>query len=191
MLHLASTTDTAWLARALAHLDEILVDHAHCEKKAASTALSLLFRYPEQSELLIPLARLAREELAHFEDVLDRLRARGIGLYRQRPSPYASGLMAGVRAAEPGRLVDTLLCMALIEARSCERLQLLAGAVEDGELAAFFGGLVAGEARHHRAYVDLAERVAPVGEVSRRLDELARHEASVLASVPALPRLHG
>jgi len=191
MLHLASTTDTAWLARALAHLDEILVDHAHCEKKAASTALSLLFRYPEQSELLIPLARLAREELAHFEDVLDRLRARGIELSRQRPSPYASGLMAGVRAAEPGRLVDTLLCMALIEARSCERLQLLAGAVEDGELAAFFGGLVAGEARHHRAYVDLAERVAPVDEVSRRLDELARHEASVLASVPALPRLHG
>ena len=191
MLHLASTTDTAWLARALAHLDEILVDHAHCEKKAASTALSLLFRYPEQSELLIPLARLAREELAHFEDVLDRLRARGIGLYRQRPSPYASGLMAGVRAAEPGRLVDTLLCMALIEARSCERLQLLAGAVEEGELAAFFGSLVAGEARHHRAYVDLAERVAPVDEVSRRLDELARHEASVLASVPALPRLHG
>ena len=191
MLHLASTTDIAWLARALAHLDEILVDHAHCEKKAASTALSLLFRYPEQPELLTPLARLAREELAHFEEVLDRLRARGLGLRRQRPSPYASELMAGVRAAEPGRLVDTLLCMALIEARSCERLQLLAGAAEDGELAAFFGGLVAGEARHHRAYVDLAERVAPVGEVSRRLDELARHEASVLASVPALPRLHG
>src|SRR5262249_11783058 len=119
MLHLASTTDTAWLARALAHLDEILVDHAHCEKKAASTALSLLFRYPEQPELLTPLARLAREELTHFEEVLDRLRARGLGLRRQQPSPYASELMAGVRAAEPGRLVDTLLCMALIEARSC------------------------------------------------------------------------
>ena len=190
MLHLASTTDTAWLTRALAHLDEILVDHAHCEKKAASSALSLLFRYPEQHELLTPLARLAREELAHFEDVLDRLRARGIGLRRQRPSPYASELMAGVRGAEPGRLVDTLLCMALIEARSCERLQLLAGAVDDAELAAFFGGLVAGEARHHRAYVELAERVAPVEAVSRRLEELARHEAAVLASVPALPRLH-
>ena len=190
MLHLASTTDTAWITRALAHLDEILVDHAHCEKKAASTALSLLFRYPEQPELLTPLARLAREELAHFEEVLDRLRARGLGLRRQRPSPYASELMAGVRAAEPGRLVDTLLCMALIEARSCERLQLLAGAVQDGELAAFFHGLVAGEARHHRAYVELAERVAPADEVSRRLDELARHEASVLASIPALPRLH-
>jgi tRNA-(ms[2]io[6]A)-hydroxylase len=190
MLHLASTTDDAWLARALAHLDEILVDHAHCEKKAASTALSLLFRYPEQHELLTSLARLAREELAHFEDVLDRLRARGIGLRRQRPSPYASELMAGVRAAEPGRLVDTLLCMALIEARSCERLQLLAGSVDDAELATFFGGLVAGEARHHRAYVELAERVAPVEAVARRLDELARHEAAVLAGVPALPRLH-
>ncbi len=190
MLHLGSSTGSAWLARALAHLDEILVDHAHCEKKAASTALSLLFRYPEQTVLLAPLARLARDELAHFEEVLERLKARGLGLRRQRPSPYAAELLAGIRAAEPGRLVDTLLCMALIEARSCERLQLLAGSVEDADLAALFAGLVAGEARHHRAYVELAERIAPQDEVSRRLDELARHEAAVLARAPAWPRLH-
>ena len=190
MLGLAAQTDPAWLARALAHLDDVLVDHAHCEKKAASTAVSLLFRYPERAELLGPLARLARDELRHFEQVVERLRARGIPLRRQRPSPYASELLSAVRPAEPERLLDTLLCMALIEARSCERLQLLATSVTDGDLAALFASLLASEARHHRAYVDLAERIAPASEVQARLGELARHEAAVLERAPAWPRLH-
>ncbi len=190
MLHLASRTGAAWLERALAHLDEILVDHAHCEKKAASTALGLLFRYPERGDLLRPLARLAREELRHFEQVVSHLEARGIALRRQRPSPYAGELLGAIRAGEPGRLADTLLCMALIEARSCERLRLLADRVPDRELAALFGGLLASEARHHRAYVTLAARVAPPAAVRARLAELARHEAAVLERAPAWPRLH-
>ena len=190
MLHLASTTSAAWLARALAHLDEILVDHAHCEKKAASTAVSLLFRYPERAELLAPLARLAREELEHFERVLEHLAARGVPLARQRPSPYASELMAAVRAEEPARLLDTLLCMALIEARSCERLQLLAESVPDAALGSFFTSLLASEARHHGTYVALAERVASPPTVRERLAALARHEAGVLERAPDLPRLH-
>lgn len=190
MLHLVSTTGGAWLARALEHLDEILVDHAHCEKKAASTALSLLFRYPERTGLLAPIARLAREELRHFEQVLDVLQERGIQLARQRPSPYAAELLAVVRPDEPARLLDTLLCMALIEARSCERLQLLAESVSDARLAAFLAGLLASEARHHRTYVRLAEAVAPAAEVRDRLATLARHEADVLARAPAWPRLH-
>src|SRR5262245_51791922 len=135
MLHLASSTSRAWLARALTHLDDVLVDHAHCEEKATSTAVSLLLSYTELAELRGPLARLARSELRHFEQVVDRLRARGIPLRRQRPSPYASELLAAVRPAEPDRLLDTLLCMALIEARSCERLRLLADAVADDDLA--------------------------------------------------------
>jgi tRNA-(ms[2]io[6]A)-hydroxylase len=190
MLHLASTTSPAWVARALAHLDEILVDHAHCEKKAASTAVSLLFRYPERAELLAPLARLAREELEHFEQVLAHLTARGVPLTRQRLSPYASELMAAVRAEEPERLLDTLLCMSLIEARSCERLQLLAEAVPDAVLGRLFTSLLASEARHHGAYVALAERVAPMPAVRERLGALACHEAAVLARAPDLPRLH-
>src|SRR4030095_9137944 len=109
MLHLASTTSPAWVARALAHLDEILVDPAHCEKKAPSPAVSLLFRYPERAELLAPLARLAREELEHFEQVLAHLTARGVPLTRQRPSPYASELMAAVRAEEPEQPVASLV----------------------------------------------------------------------------------
>jgi len=190
VLRLASATDDAWVGRALAHLDEILVDHAHCEKKAASTAVSLLFRYPEHEALLAPLARLAREELRHFEVVLGHLAARGVRFRHQMPSPYAERLLRAIRRTEPARLVDTLLCMALIEARSCERLRLLAAAVPDAALAVLYRGLLASEARHHRTYVALAGRVAPAAAVRARLATLAGHEASVLADTPPLARLH-
>lgn len=191
MLNLARPSDPAWLARALAHLDDVLVDHAHCEKKAASTALSLVFKYPEHQALLVPLVRLVREELEHFEAVLAVLAARGIPLRHQVPSPYAAGLLRAVRSAEPVRLLDTLLCMALIEARSCERMKLLGDAVEDPLLVGLYHRLLASEARHHQAYVELAAYVVPEEEVRRRLLELAAHEAAVLAASPALPRLHG
>jgi len=190
MLNLAAPTDPAWLPRALAHLDQILVDHAHCEKKAASTAVSLLFRYPERVELAVPLARLAREELAHFEEVLGHVRARGIAFGHQQPGPYGAELMAAVRRGEPDRLLDTLLCMALIEARSCERMKLLAEALADAELAALYRGLLASEARHHQTCLELAATVAPPADVRARLAELARHEAAVVARMPPLARIH-
>lgn len=190
MLNLASTTDPRWLERALANLDEILLDHAHCEKKAASTAVSLLFRYPEHASLLAPLAELAREELAHFTLVLARIEARGGRLERQVPSPYAGELLRAVRPAEPARAVDTLLCLSLIEARSCERMKLLADALDDEPLRRLYAGLLASEARHHQCYVDLACSLAPAAEVRARLRELARHEAAVLERAPAIPRLH-
>jgi tRNA 2-(methylsulfanyl)-N6-isopentenyladenosine37 hydroxylase len=190
MLSLASATDRAWVERAVANLDEVLIDHAHCEKKAASTALSLLFKYPERQAMLAPLARLAREELTHFEEVLSHLAARGTGFRHQVPSPYAARLLAAVRPTQPATLLDTLLCAALIEARSCERMTLLADALADAVLVALYRGLLAGEARHHRAYVDLACAVAPRAEVQQRLAELASHEAQVLAGTPAMPRLH-
>jgi tRNA-(ms[2]io[6]A)-hydroxylase len=191
VLHLAVATDPSWAAYALSHLEDVLIDHAHCEKKAASTALSVVFRYPEREALLVPLARLAREELAHFEDVLARLGERGIAFRHQVPSPYASELMRAVRSSEPDRLLDTLLCMGLIEARSCERLGLLADALADASLAAFYRGLLASEARHHRTYLALAAAVAPAATVEERVAVLAAHEARVLPSRDHLPRLHG
>ena len=130
MLNLATSTAPEWVDRALANLDEILLDHAHCEKKAASTAVSLLFRYPGHAALLPALAALAREELVHFEAVLAQLQARGVAFRHQVPSPYAAALLKAVRPHDPERLVDTLLCMALIEARSCERMKLLADALD-------------------------------------------------------------
>lgn len=192
MLHLAQPTDPSWTEQALANIDEILLDHAHCEKKAASTAISLLFRYPERPSLVVPLARLAREELAHFEEVVDVLRARGGEFRRIPPSPYAARLTAAVRKHEPARLLDNLLCCALIEARSCERMTLLAAALEDPTLKKLYRGLLACEARHFDSYLDLARelRLVPEAELMRRLHELAEHESAVLASPPGLPRLH-
>ncbi len=187
----ASRTDPAWIARALAALDEVLLDHAHCERKAAGTALTLLFQYPDRAALQAPLAALAREELAHFEEVLAHLSRRGVVFRRQRPSAYAGRLRQRVRSRDPERLVDTLLCCALIESRSCERLGLLAEAVPDPALAHFYAALERAEARHQRVYVELAEQVAVPLEVGARLAVLAAHEADVIATAPPpAARLH-
>jgi len=190
MLSLASSTEPAWAARALASLDEVLIDHAHCEKKAAGMAVRLLFSYPHHAFLQAPLARLAREELAHFEEVLAALHARGLRLRPQRPAPYAGRLRERVRRSEPERLVDLLLCSALIEARSCERFGLLARAVAEPSLARFYAGLLEAEARHHRVYLDLAAEALPRERVRARLAELAAHEACVLSQASDLARLH-
>jgi tRNA-(ms[2]io[6]A)-hydroxylase len=191
MLRLALDTDPAWGAFAARHLDEVLLDHAHCEKKAASGALTLLFRYPQHAGLQAPLSALAREELGHFEAVLAALARRGVAFGRQRPSPYAGKLHAVVRADEPGRLLDLLLCCAAIEARSCERLTLLRDAVAEPELRALFGSLLAAEARHHRLYADLAAGIFPEADVRERLREVLAHEAKVIAESPTtLARLH-
>ncbi len=190
MLNLAQATDPGWVQRALADLDEVLIDHAHCEKKAASTAVSLLFRYPERHELLEPLSQLAREELEHFELMLGHLDRLGIRFYRQLPSPYAGELMKAIRPNEPERAVDTLLCLSLIEARSCERMKLLADALEEPSLRELYASLLASEARHHQTYVDLARAIEPDVDVRGRLRELAQHEASVIAASPEMPRMH-
>lgn len=190
MLNLAAPSSAAWLARAVANTNELLIDHAHCEKKAASTAVSLLFRYPERPELLRVLSEVAREELAHFELMLQVLIERGVPFGRQRPSPYAGELLEAVRIDEPDRLVDTLLCLSLIEARSCERMKLLSEALPDAALAKLYQALLASEARHHHVYVELAETVAPAMVVRARLRELAAHEAMVIARAPEWAHMH-
>jgi tRNA-(ms[2]io[6]A)-hydroxylase len=190
MLYLASSTPAAWALRVAGSLDERRVDHAHCEKKAAGTALRLLVSYPGKAILQAPLAALAREELAHFEEVLAVLAERGVAMRPLRPAPYAGRLRAGVRRGEPERLVDLLLCCALIEARSCERFGVLAERVPEPRLARLWGGLHEAEARHHRLYVDLAAELLPRAAVRARLAGLAAHEAQVLASAPPLARLH-
>lgn len=202
MLHLRSQTHAAWEAWALANLDEILLDHAHCEKKAASTAINLVFRYTQHEALVEPLSRLAREELEHFELVLAHLRRRGKRFVRQEPSPYAARLMEACRREEPARVLDTLLCCSMIEARSCERMQRLHAALAarceacapdaDPELAALYESLLASEARHHATYVELARalQLVPEPELRARLSELAEHEAGVIARAPDDPRLH-
>ena len=190
MLRLASDTDPSWVRGQLAALPELLLDHAHCEKKAASTAINLVFRYQTLPELMAPLSALAREELTHFELLLEILERRGIPFGPLSPSPYAGELYAAVRTEEPDRLLDTLLVCALIEARSCERMRLLSEQLEDPELAKLYKGLLASEARHHATYVDLAALRWPRAVVDARLAELAAHEAIVIARAPPLARMH-
>ncbi len=193
MLHLASTTDPEWAPRALASLDEVLLDHAHLEKKAAGAAINLLFRYPEHLALQAPLSQLAREELLHFEGVLAHLARRGVPFARQKPGRYPGLLHSVIRSDPRHHLVDSLLVDAVIEARSCERFGLLADALEpvDAALCAYYRSLLAVEARHHRDYLELAESFRPSDEVRARLEEIALHEAKVLADNPPEPRLHG
>ncbi len=190
MLNLASETPSTWTERACGALDEILLDHAHCEKKAAGGALRLLFSYPDQVFLQRPLAEVAQEELTHFQQLLDILDARGIAFERQKPSPYAGRLHALVKPREPRRLTDLLLICALIEARSCERMKCLAEAPIDPELQTFYKDLLASEARHHQMYVELACEVEPADVVRARLQELAETEAEILAEGGPDVRIH-
>ena len=189
MLDLAAPTPRAWVDQALADMDTILIDHAHCEKKAASTAIGLLFRYADDVGLMAPLSALAREELDHFEQVLTLLAQRGVPFGKLVASPYAGRLYEHVRRDEPNRLLDTLLASALIEARSCERMKLLADNLADPVLAAFYTGLLACEARHFHGYVELAGQRFDRDVVRKRLHELADAEAAVLRE-PSELRMH-
>jgi tRNA 2-(methylsulfanyl)-N6-isopentenyladenosine37 hydroxylase len=190
MLHLQSETDERWLRQVDENLDEVLIDHAHCEKKAAGTALNLIFHYVEDVELCREMTEIVNEELEHFHMVIDLLARRGVRLRRLKPSQYGRKLNDLVRKQEPQRAVDRLLVAGLIEARSCERFQALSEHVQDEELATFYRSLFESEARHHATYTRLAMHFAPELEVMRRLDELAAAEAAIVAEGEDLPRMH-
>ena len=177
---LQAPTDPGWFALAVERQSDLLIDHANCEKKAASTALSLMFAYPEDFELAGRMSRLAREELRHFELVQQKIAELGVVFRRLSPSRYAEGLRRAVRRQEPARRGDLLLCGALIEARSHERFL---GLIERlGEpLAGFYASLAAAEARHAGLYLRLADRRMP--DAAARLAELAEVEAD-LATAP-------
>jgi tRNA-(ms[2]io[6]A)-hydroxylase len=195
MLHLESGTSERWLAQVDHGLDEILIDHAHCEKKAAGTAMNLLFAYVDHVELAREMTGIVREELEHFHLVLDLLERRGIPFRKLSPSSYGRRLNDLVRKQEPWKAVDRLLVAGIIEARSCERFDMLArrfssGPSADPELSAFYGGLFESEARHHSTYVRLARLFASEEAVRERQRELAAAEACILAEGEPLPRMH-
>lgn len=190
MLSLRTDSPARWLEQVRSHLNEILIDHAHCEKKAAGTAMNLMFAYVENDELCREMTEIVREELEHFQLVRDLLARRGVRFRRLTPSQYGRRLNDLVRKLEPARAVDRLLVAGLIEARSCERFDLLRRHVPDAELAAFYDSLFESEARHHSTYVRLAKHFAPDAEVHRRLDELAAAEARIIDEGEPLPRMH-
>jgi tRNA 2-(methylsulfanyl)-N6-isopentenyladenosine37 hydroxylase len=188
---LRAATPAAWVAEACAHPDILLIDHANCEKKAASTALALMFAYAEDLELTEKMSRLAREELRHYEQVARLLSAQNIVPQRLEPGRYASRLRRLVSSAEPKREVDLMICGAFIEARSCERFAVLSETI-GAPLAQLFRGLHEAEARHYDLYVDLAERAAARAEVDlqERIAAFAALEAQLVLDPDPLFRFH-
>lgn len=152
---LVASTPKEWVDKALLNLDVLLIDHAHCEKKAASTAMRLMFRYPRKGVLLTKMSRLAREELIHFDQVCRLMEDRDIEYDHMSAARYATGMYSIVRTHEPLKLMDTLIIGAFVEARSCERFEALIPHLDD-ELGKFYHSLLKSEARHYKDYLKLA-----------------------------------
>ena len=188
---LDTPTPDAWLDEAGRRLPDMLLDHANCELKAASTALGFLYRYPERTALAQRMSRLAREELRHFEQVRSIMDDMEIPFARLSASRYAGGLREAVRAQEPYKLLDLLLIGALIEARSCERFAKIAPRLPE-KLGRFYSGLLASEARHFEHYIAFAKSECGVGEeeIDARLDELKTIEASLISEPDDEFRFH-
>lgn len=197
---LAAATPAAWVEAALQREAELLLDHANCEKKAASTALALMFAYPEDRALAARLARLAREELRHFEQVDRLLQQRGVAPQRMAPGRYASELRRVLRSQEPQRKLDLLLMGALIEARSCERFELLAPRLP-APLGEFYADLALSERRHEGLYLQLARAAALQAhpeltadaieaQLQQRLAQLAAVEGELITRPDAQFRFH-
>lgn len=190
MLGLKSATPVTWVKEVEENLEEFLIDHAHCEKKAAGTAMNFIFAQVEKVELVVPLSTIAREELEHFEAVLKILDQRGIVFRRLQPSSYGKRLAEVARTQDPDRMVDRCLIAALIEARSCERFSLLRDHLQDRDLAEFYGGLFETEAGHYATYLRFAHLFRSVAEVSQRLEGLAHEEARIIAQGDDFVRVH-
>jgi tRNA-(ms[2]io[6]A)-hydroxylase len=186
---LACPTPAPWVDWALQNPDILLIDHANCEKKAASTALNLMYRYVDHFKLLNKLSRLAREELRHFEQVIGLMRSRDVEYRQISASRYAAGLREHVRTHEPGRLIDTLLVGAIIEARSCERFAVLAPEL-DTELGEFYRSLLKSESRHFLDYLTLAEELGSPEEVAMRLPLLLQSEQALIQGADSEFRFH-
>lgn len=185
---LGCETPDRWIKNALDNQDIMLIDHAHCEKKAAMTAINNIHRYPDDAELLNKMSRLAREELRHFEQVLKIIKKRGLKYGQLSASRYANGLREHMSKQEPQKLVDVLIIGAFIEARSCERFAKLAPYLDD-ELKDFYESLLKSEARHYQDYLKLAKKLS--GEdISERVEMFRGIEADLVAKPDTEFRFH-
>ena len=182
MLGLKLPTDPRWVEIAAQNLEEILVDHAYCEQKAASTGISMILQYPEKEKLVKVMTELVAEEWSHFTMVLKELERRGYKLGNQRKDEYAVELLNTIRKGghRDRQLLDKLLVNALIEARSCERFKMLSEKVEDPELSKFYYDLMVSEAGHYRTFIDLAKEYLPEKEVKERWQELLNFEKELI-----------
>lgn len=186
---LLCATPEAWVEWAKTEPELLLIDHANCEKKAAGTALNLMYRYIDNYELLHKMSRLAREELRHFEQVIAIMKARNIAYVPVSASQYAAKLRKPIRTYEPARLIDTLIVGAIIEARSCERFEKLAPFL-DAELQAFYLSLLKSESRHFKDYLTLAQKAAGEESIDERVQSFLVLERGLVQGSDDAFRFH-
>lgn len=188
---LGASTPMAWIEKALSEQEILLIDHAQCEKKAASTALSMMYKYVDRRELLAKMSKLAREELVHFDQVLKLMDQRDIAYRHLSAGRYASALHELVRGGEPDKLIDRLILGAFVEARSCERFAALVPYLHetDEELAKFYQSLLKSEARHYKDYLRLAEQYAPES-IEPRIEAFRIKEAELIETPDEVFRFH-
>lgn len=193
MLGLKLSTDPHWARLVDEDIDAILTDHAWCEQKAASNAISIIVRYPELMDLVRELTRIAGEEIAHFGLVVDRIHARGGVLGPERKDHYVNDLLQFLRkdGTRAERLVDRLLFSAMIEARSCERFKMLSERAADPDLRRFYRELMESEAGHYTTFITFARRHGAGVDVDARWQEFLAYEAGVVANYGKSPAMHG
>jgi tRNA-(ms[2]io[6]A)-hydroxylase len=192
MLCLQAPTNPEWLTIAANNIIPLMVDHAHCEKKAAANAMNLIMRYSDHEELVKEMITVMEEELAHFKLMVNELCQRGATLGKDPGNWYAQQLSQCIRKAEPERLLDSLLVDAFIEARSCERFTLLAGSEAIPEdVRGIYYSLMASEEGHYESFIALARQYFPNALVEQRLQEIASHEATIVRSLTNTPTMHG
>jgi len=186
---LSCSTPLSWLEAAKQNISILLIDHANCEKKAASTALNLMYRYVDKPKFLLQLSKLAREELRHFEQVVTLIKKRNLDYIQLSSSRYAGELRKSVRTFEPARLLDTLIVSAIVEARSCERFASLAPLLED-DLSRFYKALLKSEERHFRIYLDLAETISEDFPLEERIKFFLEEDRRLIQTEDAEFRFH-
>jgi len=193
MLGLKLPTDPNWVNIVEKNIEEILTDHAYCEQKAASNAISLVVNYSEHSEMVDELLALAKEELTHFEMVHTKIKERGLKLGRERRDAYVNELYKFMRTGFRRHivLIDRLLFSALIEARSCERFKVLSEQVKDEDLRAFYRELMISEANHYTTFIGFARKYAEGEDVDKRWQEWLEYEAQVIQNYGKSETIHG
>ena len=193
MLGLKLPTDPRWVKLVEQNISEILTDHAWCEQKAASNAISTIVRYPDLTDMVEELTAIAQEEMEHFGMVLEKIKARGFTLGHERKDDYVGQLSKFIKrgGSREGQIVDRLLFAAMIEARSCERFKMLSERIEDAELAEFYRELMISEAGHYTTFLKLARKYGGGIDVDARWQECLEFEADIIQNYGKKETMHG
>nr|MBK9652538.1 tRNA-(ms[2]io[6]A)-hydroxylase [Bacteroidota bacterium] len=193
MFRLKMATDPRWVNIVEKNIHEILTDHAYCEQKAASNAISIVVKYPEHSDMVSALLDIAQEELSHFKMVHDKLLARNLTLGKERKDPYVNLLLDFVRkgGSREQNLVDRLLVSAMIEARSCERFRVLSENINDADLSQFYNELMISEANHYTVFINLARQYGDAADVETRWNQFLEYEGKIMQQFGVKETIHG